>query len=177
MSTGPTWTDPRRRRRPASGQSLVEFAVVLPMFLLLLTGVFDGGRLVYMNTVLSQAAREAARAASVEASWVGSTDPSCNTWGGPICPSSFDALLNDATSAANRMVTPFATIPKAHISMRCDRAGAAPAGNWTGQSCSSASPGSVVSVRVDMTYEPITPFVGSVVPSISLSGFATMTID
>ena len=60
----------RRRRR---GQSLVEFALVLPIFLLVLFGLIDVGRYVYMNTMLSQAAREGARVASVEASWIGST--------------------------------------------------------------------------------------------------------
>ena len=59
--------------RPASrGQALVEFALVIPIFLLLLFGLIDVGRLVYMNSVLSQAAREGTRLASVEASWMGS---------------------------------------------------------------------------------------------------------
>lgn len=167
------------RRRRSAGQSLVEFTLVIPIFLLVLCGVFDGGRLVYMNTVLSQAAREAARVTSVEASWVGSTDPSCNTTGGPVCPANFDALLADATAAANCMVAPFGPIPAGHLYMSCDDAktGTPPSGAWTGQSCSSGSSSNTVSVRVVMTFTAITPLVGQVIPSITLSGAATMVID
>ena len=43
------------------GQALVEFALVLPIFLLLLFGLIDVGRLVYTWNALNQAAREGAR--------------------------------------------------------------------------------------------------------------------
>ena len=62
-----------RRRSDGSGQALVEFALVIPIFLLLLFGLIDGGRYVYMSNVLSQAAREAARVGAAEASWIGAT--------------------------------------------------------------------------------------------------------
>ena len=56
-----------RRRHPTSpGQALVEFALVLPIFLLLLFGLIDVGRLVYVSNAFNQAAREAARYGSVE---------------------------------------------------------------------------------------------------------------
>ena len=50
-------------RHAIQGQArrLVEFALVLPVFLLMLFGLIDVGRYVYMNSVLSQAAREGAR--------------------------------------------------------------------------------------------------------------------
>jgi hypothetical protein len=164
------------RRQPA-GQSLVEFALVIPLFLLLLVGTFDGGRLVYMNTVLSQAAREATRIASVEASWLGSTDPSCNRLGGPVCPATFQDLLNDARNGANRLIAPFGAIPSSDFMISCDAPGASPTGDWTGQSCASNKPGSVVSVRVRSTYTAITPIFGELVPPVHLSGAATMTIN
>ena len=47
------------------GQGLVEFALVLPIFLMLLLGVFDLGMAIYRMNGTSQAAREIARAASV----------------------------------------------------------------------------------------------------------------
>lgn len=53
---------PRGRR----GQSLVEFAVTLPVFVFLLFGLLDVGRLVYVNNAIAQAAREAARWGSVQ---------------------------------------------------------------------------------------------------------------
>ena len=43
------------------GQSLVEFALILPAFLMMAVMVFDLGRAVYYSSVLHNAAREAAR--------------------------------------------------------------------------------------------------------------------
>ena len=51
---------PRRR-----GQALVEFALVIPLFLLLLVAIFDLGRAVFAFNTLSNAAREGARIAIV----------------------------------------------------------------------------------------------------------------
>lgn len=62
-------TNPERpdRKQPHSqGQGLVEFALVLPVFILLLFGVIDIGRLVYINNALSEGAREGARWGSVQ---------------------------------------------------------------------------------------------------------------
>jgi hypothetical protein len=47
------------------GQSLVEFAVVLPIFLIVVCGLFDLGRAVFAYTSLTNAAREGARLAIV----------------------------------------------------------------------------------------------------------------
>ncbi len=173
----PVDVTPSRPQRHSAGQALVEFALVIPLFLLLVVATFDGGRLVYMNTVLSQAAREAARVASVEASWVGSTDPSCNKLGGPVCPANFEALLTDAQNAANRMIAPFGAVPRQDVLVSCDAQGASPSGDWTGQSCNSRSPGSLVSVRVRSVYTAITPIFGELVPPTTLSGYATMIIN
>jgi hypothetical protein len=51
--------------RSARGQSLVEFGLVLPVLLMLLMGVFELGRVVLANDMVSNAAREAARYAIV----------------------------------------------------------------------------------------------------------------
>jgi len=42
------------------GQSLVEMAVMMPLVLVLLAGVLDFGRIIYINVVLTNAAREVA---------------------------------------------------------------------------------------------------------------------
>jgi TadE-like protein len=47
------------------GQTLVEFAIVIPIFLTLLMGVVDFGRVVWAQSSLASAAREAARFAIV----------------------------------------------------------------------------------------------------------------
>ncbi len=55
----------RGRTERGRGQALVEFSLALIPFLLLLMGIFDLGRGIYMYNGLSQAAREIARTASV----------------------------------------------------------------------------------------------------------------
>ena len=42
-------------------QSLVEFAILLPIFLLVVLGIFDLGRVIYTLSALHNAAREGAR--------------------------------------------------------------------------------------------------------------------
>jgi Flp pilus assembly protein TadG len=50
-----------RMQRQEHGQALVEFALVLPLLILLMVGVFDLGWGIYCYTVVSSAAREGAR--------------------------------------------------------------------------------------------------------------------
>ncbi len=52
--------------RDARGQSLVEFALIVPIFVLVLVGLFDVGRAVFAFNTINQAAREAARLAIVD---------------------------------------------------------------------------------------------------------------
>jgi len=53
------------RRALERGQSLVEFALVLPIFAIMLFGIIDLGRYVFTANSLNNGAREAARFASV----------------------------------------------------------------------------------------------------------------
>jgi Flp pilus assembly protein TadG len=56
-----------RRSGPRSrGQALVEFALVFPIFMLVLFGIIDVGRYVYVSNSLNEASREGARYGSVE---------------------------------------------------------------------------------------------------------------
>ena len=52
----------------SSGQSLVEFALMLPLILLIITGVFDVARAVWQENTLDYAAREGTRYAIVHGS-------------------------------------------------------------------------------------------------------------
>jgi hypothetical protein len=54
-----------RSKRCRRGQALVEFALVAPLFFLLLFAIIDFGRYVYYVQVLNNAAREGARYAIV----------------------------------------------------------------------------------------------------------------
>ncbi len=55
----------RLATRSAKGQSLVEFALVFPVFILLLIGLFDLGRAVFAFNTVSNASRESVRIAIV----------------------------------------------------------------------------------------------------------------
>ncbi len=54
-----------RHRSQEKGQSLVEFALLLPVLLLIICGLLDMGRAVYTYTVLSHSAHEGARQAVI----------------------------------------------------------------------------------------------------------------
>jgi Flp pilus assembly protein TadG len=180
-------------RRSGRGQALVEFALVIPIFLLLLFGLIDGGRYVYMSNVLSQAAREAARLGAAEASWIGATtatDPSCVATaaaitaanpGAHVCPATVNGATNsleaDVTAAANRMVAPFGAVKDVYFS--CQPVGTVPPANWTNTDCPTTNriaAKNVLWVRVDMTYQPITPVLGQIWSDTN-SGSATMVLN
>ena len=59
----------RRFRATETGQSLVEFAMVLPLFLVLLFSLVDFGRAFYSWMIITNAAREGARAGAVQKDW------------------------------------------------------------------------------------------------------------
>jgi TadE-like protein len=166
----------RPSRSRTGGQALVETALVLPLFLLLIFGLIDLGRFVITDHMLSQAAREGARLGAVEASWRGSSDPACGTPGGPVCPASDAVLRAHVLDAANRMVTGIGgTITSVQLS--CTAPGHEPTGAWTGSACASNRTGDVVSVRVEFTYEAITPVISSLIGSVPRQGAATMVIN
>ncbi len=68
-------------RRRGRGQALVEFTVVIPVFLAMLFGVFDFGRVVWATNSLTNAAAEATRFAIVHG---GSPNTACPV--GPAAP-------------------------------------------------------------------------------------------
>jgi Flp pilus assembly protein TadG len=55
-----------RRKDNSPGQTMVEFALIIPIFILILMGIFDLGRAIYTYTTINNAAHEAARLAIVD---------------------------------------------------------------------------------------------------------------
>jgi Flp pilus assembly protein TadG len=51
--------------RARRGQALVEFALIVPLFVLIVMGIFEGGRAIYTYNALSNATEEALREAIV----------------------------------------------------------------------------------------------------------------
>jgi Flp pilus assembly protein TadG len=81
------------RAHGGRGQALVEFAIVAPVFFLLLFGLIDLGRYVYVTNAFGQAAREGARFGAVQ-TWIYS------------CPASVSPVNRQACTAQetrNRM--------------------------------------------------------------------------
>jgi hypothetical protein len=58
-----------QNREEQRGQSLVEFALLLPLMLLIITGLFDVARAVWQENTLAYAAREGTRYAIVHGSY------------------------------------------------------------------------------------------------------------
>ena len=82
-------------RRSEGGQSLVEFALIMPLFLLLVTGLFDVARAVWQENTLAYAAREGTRYAIVHGS--GSANP---VWPGNPAGTGYQAVIDVVRNAA-----------------------------------------------------------------------------
>lgn len=57
-----------------SGQALVEFAIILPLLFVLVFGIIEFGRYLYLKNSTTQAAREGARKAAVTSGWITSNN-------------------------------------------------------------------------------------------------------
>lgn len=63
----------------STGQALVEMAIVLPLLILLVMGIFEFGRAMYIKNTLTHAARAGARAAVVTPNIIDESGADCNT--------------------------------------------------------------------------------------------------
>ena len=125
------------RRRRSRGQGLVEFALALPIFLVLLMGVFDLGRGIYMYNGVSEAAREIARVTSVHP---GTT-------------------LGNSTETAAVVATQKTLIPNlSNPTFSCVDID----GSVSTLSATSCLPGQQVKVVIVAPYSPVTPILGLV---------------
>lgn len=187
---------PATRRQGQAGQGLAEFALVVPVFLLVVFGLFDVGRLVYTNSVLSQSAREGARLAATEAAWIGVPGAGCvsdetaigaGNPGAHVCPADVATFKAHVVAAVNRMAISVGPITTVHLSCNDGTVDdPAPSGEWTeasgGNGCQDAngnavsSIGELVSVRIEYTYQPMAPVITSIIGSVPLTGSATMVI-
>ena len=140
-----------RRRRAiegAAGASLAEFALVLPLILLLMLGLFDGGRAVINFTTLTNAARAGARVAVVNQS----NDASCSG------ERTFKCAAADV--AISMGIAP-ASIPDLVV---------------TGSDC--ASTGScTVTVTLSYPMQMVTPVVGALIGPFTLTASTTMPME
>ena len=124
---------PRRRRARSHGQSLVEFALGITIFLTILIGLVDLARAAWLFNGVSDAAREIARVTSIH--------PGTGTLGG-------STETTNAVSAERALVPGLTVTSYACI----DIAGASVSGT-----CQS---GSWVKVSVRTSFQPVLPLFG-----------------
>jgi Flp pilus assembly protein TadG len=135
----------RVRRRRGRGQALVEFALVVPLFLLLLAGMIDFGLGLNASISVSNAAREGARLGAV------------------------DAISADIVTRVNSMMGPFPGLPTA-VTATCTHVG----GGTCTLDNSATKPGSgdSVIVTVSFNYRMIWPLaMGNVINLTSTAKF------
>ncbi|MCX7282802.1 MAG: pilus assembly protein [Novosphingobium sp.] len=76
----------RRLATDSAGATIVEFAIVLPLFMILLMGIMDIGQMVYGKSVLTGAVHRAARASANETRSIALADASVLNAVSPILP-------------------------------------------------------------------------------------------
>lgn len=146
--------EPCRRNR---GQSLVEFALVVPLFILMLFGLIDLGRYVYATNAMNQATREAARVGSVQG-WA-------QDCGGA---SSRTVCIQNTTNG--RMVG----VPTTTVSSSCSRTVGTGPITVTADNC---QPGDVLSVQASTSFSMLTPVIGQMLGTVTVHGQAQITVN
>jgi PKD repeat protein len=145
----------RRRGRKSRGQSLVEFALVLPVFLVFLAAALDLGRVFYANISLNNAAREGAfQASKLPAAFGAGQTCDASDAGQIVCRVEFESRSSAVT------------IADGDISATCSAA------------CTKAV-GSTVTVTVTGTFTLVTPILSAIFggQTIPLHSAATAQIE
>ena len=138
-----------RRNRRAAGQSLVEFALVFPVLIVLLIAIFDLGRLVFAYNNITNAAREGARVGIID-----QTEASIQ-----------DEVLNQATSLGLEPADVDVTYVKSD-----DPTQPCPDDPPKSLEC-------LVVVTVAYDWQAITPVVGNIVGPITVTAISEMPIE
>jgi Flp pilus assembly protein TadG len=138
------------RRQPRTGrrgQALVEFSLALIPFLLILMGIADLGRGIYMSNGVNEAAREIARTTAVHL---------CQTSGPCTLGNSPETT---ATINAQKNLVPGLGSPASSITFACTDV------VDTTISTTSCPAGSYVKVTVSVPFSALTPVLSMVAPS------------
>jgi Flp pilus assembly protein TadG len=146
----------RPRVPRADGQSLVEFALVFPVFLLLLFGLIDIGRFVYSANALNQAAAEGARFGSV-AAW------------SETCKGSRETCVEAETK--NRL----AAVPGATATASCTRY-LTTQGRWVGAT-GGCRTNDLLAVEVKAKFQILTPIFGQLLNGVLIEGYSQVAVN
>jgi Flp pilus assembly protein TadG len=157
----------RRRHHPGlhavigverKGQALVEFALVLPLLLLLIFGIVDAGRLIFVYNTISNSARDGARVAIVNQSTSG-TD-TCDTTAATAYP------VGCAISAGTSLGLTASDVSVTYN----DYTDAAPCPGPMSIGC-------IAVVDVTGRFQPLTPVIGQIIGPITLSSTTKIPIE
>jgi len=134
------------------GQGLVEFALILPLLLLLLMGIFDFARGIYAYNTVSNAAREGARVAIVNQSAAGGVSLAATKAANQATALGLDA--SDSADVDVQYLLP-------DLSDQCPSRGL----------------GCIAQVRVNYLFQPLTPIIGSIIGPITVSATTQLPIE
>lgn len=149
--------------RESRGQTLVEFALILPIFVLLLVGVFDLGRGIFAYSTINNAAREAVRLGIVDQNVEAIRDVGRqHAVALDMTPvASDDALLDDAG---------------ADVRVRFLEADFS--GDGVTNGCATDPHyGCIVEVEVDYVYNAATPIIADLVGTLDLTGSSRQPVE
>lgn len=135
------------------GQSLVEFALILPVLILIFMGIVDFGRAIYAYNSVSNAAREGARTGIVNQ----------GTGAGGAYLAAIEAA-NQATALGLDPTDPtqvLVTFPDPDPS----------------HNCSVISVGCPISVRVQYQFTAITPIIGRIIGPITVGSTTQLPVE
>jgi len=94
------------------GQALVETALVLPLLLLLIVGLFDIGRAIWLSNTLATAVREGSRYGVVHGALSGSpTGPGAATYTAPDTDTAITAYVRNYSTGVPNTMTVLSTWP------------------------------------------------------------------
>lgn len=151
------------------GQALVEFALVIPVFLLLLFGIIDLGRYVYTANGLNQAAREAARIGSVSLR--------------PECAGNRDSCIRQVARSRVPGIVGTITFPAAANGEAvtagrygCFRLGSG-GGTPTNVGVDSCRSGDLLRVRLENQFSLATPLIAQFIGNLTIGGEALVTVN
>jgi Flp pilus assembly protein TadG len=160
-----------KSRKRTRGQAMAEFALVLPIFVLVIFGIIDMGRYVYDWNALNEASRTAARVGSV-ALW----PPACNGLTREAC---VRVVAKNTLTAVPIALT--------DVSVQCQRKSVS-GGAYLGVSpnnCGGTVPWRVndlMTVTITRRFTLLTPIIGQLLdtpgnPLLTMTGQATVTVD
>ncbi len=149
-----------------SGQALVEFALVFPVLVLMLLGIFDFGRGVYAYNTIANAARVGARVAAVNQIL---TSPDCNENHPVENPS--DPHWSIQTCAADAAVSLGVTPSDVTVAY------STPPNSTMTCTSTSLQVGCIVSVTVHYAYTPMTPVIGNLIGTLTMDSTSQVLVD